>query len=127
MNTRFWRAARKWLSGLVAGFLLVSQLAMAAQACVLGTPAGVPASAPSVMQEDCDSMPMDAAACRVRCLTQDPSVASTEQPPNVFVAPAPAEHATIALATAQCSSKSASTARWPGGPPLRILPCSAPI
>ena len=79
------------------------------------------------MQEDCDSMPMDAAACRVRCLTQDPSVASTEQPPNVFVAPAPAEHATIALAAAQCSSKSASTARWPGGPPLRILHCSYQI
>jgi len=124
MNTRFCRAARKWLSGLVAGLLLVSQIATAAQACTLSVAGGVPASHVQVMQDDCDSISMDAAACQVRCLTQDPSVASTEQPPNVFVASAPAEHATIALAATQCLSKSASTARWPSGPPLRILHCS---
>jgi hypothetical protein len=123
MSAGFWRTTRKWLAGLVAGLLFVSQIATAAQACVLGMALPVQA----MQEEGCGSMPMDDSACRLRCLTKDETAASPDQPLYALALPVPAEHATIALPAAQCPSRPPSAARMPGGPPLRILHCSYQI
>ena len=119
------RAARKWLAGLVTGLLFVSQITAAAQACMLGMAAGLPASSVQAMQEEgCDSMPMDAAVCRVRCLSQDQSVASPDQPLQAVAISPPLQQTAIATPATPCPSQFSSAAHLPGGPPLRILHCS---
>lgn len=128
MRAGAWRTTRKWLAGLLAGLLFVSQIALAAQACMLSIAAGVPASSIQAMQEEgCDSMPMDAAACRVRCLSQDQSAASPDQPLQAVAISPPVQHVAIATPATACPSRFASAARLPGGPPLRILHCSYQI
>jgi len=127
MSVGFLRTTRKWLSGLVAGLLFVSQVATAAQACMLGMAGSFPASVQAMQEAGCDSMPMDDSACRAHCLSQDQTAASPDQPLYAFAVPAPAEHATIALPAAQNLFPSQSLARLPGGPPLRILHCSFQI
>lgn len=127
MRAGFCRATRKWLAGLVTGLLFVSQVATAAQACMLGMAGGFPASPVQAMPEGCESMPMAAAACQVRCLSHDQRAVSPDQPLHALIALAPAPRMAIDVPAVQCPSRSPSPARLPGGPPLRILHCSYQI
>ena len=122
------KAAKKWLTWLLAGLLFISQIASAAQACMLSMAAGFPESSAQAMQDEgCDSMPMDAAVCKLRCLSQDQSAASPDQPLHAVIASAPAEHMAPELPAVQCPSQLRSLTRLPAGPPLRILHCSYQI
>jgi hypothetical protein len=103
--------------------MFVSQIAGAAEACMVAM-ASSPASAAQAMPEDCDGTPVDAAACRIRCLSQDQSTVPFDQPAQSVAIFAHAEHAAIMPVTAPCPSQLFSAARLPGGPPLRILHCS---
>jgi hypothetical protein len=128
MNAGFFRATSRWLTGLVAGMLFVSQVAAAAQPCMLGMSGGLPASgAQATQDEGCHSMPMDDSACRLQCLAQDEAAASPDQQHNPFAAPAPFAHALVALPAASSPFPAHSIARLPSGPPLRILHCSYQI
>lgn len=117
------RTTGKWLTALVAGLMFVSQIAGAAQACMVAM-ASSPASAAQAMPEGCDGAPAGAAACRVRCLSQDQSTAPFDQPMQSVAILAHAQHAAITPIVAPCPSQLFSAARLPGGPPLRILHCS---
>lgn len=122
------KAAKKWLTWLLAGLLFVSQIASAAKSCMLSMAAGFPESSAQAMQDEgCDSMPMDAAVCKLRCLSQDQSAASPDQPLHAVIASAPAERMPPELPAAQCPSQLRSLTPLPGGPPLRILHCSYQI
>jgi hypothetical protein len=110
----------------MAGLLLVSQIAMAGESCMLAAMAGSAPGTPQAMSEDgCESMPIDAAACRVRCLEVDQTQAagSPDQHFHAVSASAAVVDA-IALPAFHCSPPSQSATQLPGGPPLRILHCS---
>ena len=117
------RTTGKWLTALVAGLMFVSQIAGAAQACMVAM-AGSPASAVQAMPEGCDGAAMDAAACRIRCLSQDLGTTPFDQPIQSVAILAHAQHAAITPFGTLCPSQLFSAARLPGGPPLRILHCS---
>lgn len=115
------RARKSWLAGLMVGLLIVSQISVAAQACMLAGMAGSPAAVMS--QEGCDGAPMDGRPCRLYCLMQDQSAASPDQHLLAVPASTSAEHAAIALPAMRVSVLS-SAAVLRAGPPLRILYCS---
>lgn len=121
------RATRNWLAGLAAGLLFFSQIASAAQACNFAMAGSLASSVQVMSDEGCDGMPMDAAVCRVRCLSQDQSAAAPDQPWQAVTVIGPVQHAAIMPIAARCPSQSVSEARPPGGPPLRILYCSFQI
>ena len=114
---------RRWLAALVAGLLFVSQIAGAAQACMLAM-AGTAASSAQMSDEGCDGTPMDSTVCRLHCLAPDQNTVSPDQPLQAAVSVAPAQHVVIAPIAVAFRPQLWSAARLPGGPPLRILHCS---
>ena len=117
------RTTRRWLAALVAGLLFVSQIAGAAQACMLAM-AGTQVSSAQMSNEGCDGTPMDSAVCRLNCLAPDQNTVSPDQPLHAVASVAPAQHVVIAPIAVAFSPQWWSAARLPGGPPLRILHCS---
>jgi hypothetical protein len=121
------RTKRKWLIVLLGGLLFVSQIAAAAQACMIAMAGSQQSPVQAMSQEGCDSTPMDAAVCRVRCLSQDQTAASPDQPLQAVAVSASLQQDAVAPIAVQCASQFSSAARLPGGPPLRILHCSYQI
>ena len=117
------RTTRRWLAALVAGLLFVSQIAGAAQACMLAM-AGTQVSSAQMSDEGCDGTPMDSAVCRLNCLAPDQNTVSPDQPLHAVASLAPALHAAIVPIAVTGPSQLFSAARLPSGPPLRILHCS---
>jgi hypothetical protein len=124
---RAWsKSKRKWLACLTAGLLLFTQLAMAAQACMLAK-AGPAGASQQMAMAGCKGMPMDAGACLARCLAVDQAAASLDQHFH-FAPPSPSiGSASFALHGTQAPVAHVSALPVPGGPPLRILFCSYQI
>lgn len=119
------RTTSRWLAALVAGLLFVSQIAGAAQACMLAMAGAQATSAQmSGSDEGCDGTPMDSTVCRLHCLAPDQNTVSPDQPLQAAASVAPAQHVVIAPVAVVLPPQLWSAARLPGGPPLRILHCS---
>jgi hypothetical protein len=118
------KSKRKWLVCLTAGLLLFTQLAMAAQACMLAK-AGPAISAEQAMATaGCEGMPpMDQRVCAAHCIAGDQAAASLDHHFH-FVPPSPSiGWASFALHGTQAVAH-VSALPVPAGPPLRILFCS---
>lgn len=114
------RSKRGWLVCLTASLLLFSQVAMAAQGCMLMKAVPAPAS---MSMAECDGVPMDNGACAARCLPADKAATPADHQAPVLSLPAIAPSG-LALANDHAASAHATAVDVPRGPPPRILFCS---
>jgi hypothetical protein len=115
------KSKRKWLVCLTAGLLLFAQVAMAAQACMLGK-AGSAGASQQMAMAGCEGVPMDAGACLARCLAADQAAASLDH--HFYFVPPSLSIGSASFALHGTQAPVAHALPVPGGPPLRILFCS---
>jgi hypothetical protein len=118
------KSKRMWLVCVTAGLLLFTQLAMAAQACMLMKSG--PASQEMVMAE-CDGVPMDKGVCLARCLAGDQVSVSPDHHAQFTLSSASTGQAGFAPAENRVSSAHVAAFHISHGPPLRIIFCSYQI
>ena len=117
------KSKRKWLACVTAGLLLFTQLAMAAQACMLGK-AGSAGASQQMAMAGCEGTPMDAGACLARCGAGDQAAATLDHHFH-FVPPSPSiGSASFALHGTQAPVAHVAGLPVRAGPPLRVLFCS---
>jgi hypothetical protein len=113
----------KWLACLAASLVLITQIAMAAEGCMLrpGTAGLQPAA---VEQAGCDGMAMDETLSLACCVAGEQAAATVDQQLH-FVPPS---HSTgrghFPLPEVHAAAARDAASDVPRGPPLRILFCS---
>lgn len=116
------KSKRRWVACLAAGLLLFTQLAMAAQACMLAKPAPQQAMA----MEGCEGIPMDKGVCLARCVAAEQPGPSLDQ--HVAFVAASADLNTVSFPSRGIEPSFRQAAALPAaGPPLRVLYCSYQI
>lgn len=107
---------------MLAALTAFAQLAMAAEPCMLVHQPATPMQHEVAADEQCDAMPMDAAACLAQCLASDESVSGSG--PLSVAAAAPAAPSMDFTLAGSRAVPSASREAPPCGPALQILYCS---
>jgi hypothetical protein len=119
------KSKRKWLVCLAAGLLVFTQLAMAAQACMLAKVGPAPSAGQAMATAGCEGMPpMDQRVCAAHCIAADQAAASLDQHFHL-VPPSPSiGSASFALHGTEAPAAHVSVLPLPARPPLRVLFCS---
>jgi len=112
---------RRWRLAVLAALTVFAQFAMAAEPCMLVHQPATSLQHEVAADEQCDAMPMEAAACLAQCLAGDESV-SAGGPLVAAMAPAPTSP-DFTLPGSR-TVLPASYEAPPCGPPLQILYCS---
>ena len=118
------RKLLKRLAQLTAGLLLFTQLALAAQACMLPGPNPAHAFSDAMASGECEGAPMDRATCLADCLKTDQAGPSANFNLDVILPPASPVAQSSALRQVDHLAIHAPASYCPSGPPLQILFCS---
>ena len=112
------------LACLMAGLLLFTQLALAAQACMLPRPNPAHAFSDAMATEPCEGVPMNRAICLADCLKADQASLSIDYHFDLILPQATPLAEWYALQQVDPSARVLAVSRCPIGPPLQILFCS---
>jgi hypothetical protein len=119
------KSKRKWLVCLTAGLLLFTQLAMAAQACMLAKAGPAPSLGQAMATAGCEGMPpMDQRVCVAHCIAGDQAAASLDHQFHLVLPPPSIGSARFSLHGTEAPVAHVSGLPLPAGPPLRVIFCS---